>query len=249
MDPEKRQSDGEELRHLVAQCLDLLESRGEAAIDELCRAHPRQESELRRRIEGLRAVGLIEPHGSPAREEIPERLGEFRLLSRLGGGGMGVVYVARQEPLGREVALKLIRPEQLFFPGARERFRREIETIARLQHPGIVPVHTVGEEKGIPYFAMERVIGCTLADAMDRLRERDPASLDGSDLARAIAACTPAADEKDSGLGASWAFTGSYVDACLHMIRQAAEALEHAHRRESCTATSSPPPWSRRAGA
>src|SRR6185436_19938609 len=94
-------------------------------------------------------------------------------------------------PLGREVALKLIRPEQLFFPGARERFRREIETIARLQHPGIVPVHTVGEEKGIPYFAMERVIGCTLADAIDVLRDRDPATLAGSDLAQAIVRCTP----------------------------------------------------------
>ncbi len=230
MEPQARQSDGEELRRLVAQCLDLLETQGESAIAQLCRAHPAHESELRRRINGLRAVGLIESHGLSS-EGAPERLGEFRLLRRLGGGGMGVVYLAWQEPLGREVALKLIRPEQLFFPGARERFRREIETIARLQHPGIVPVHTVGEEKGIPYFAMERVIGCTLADAIDVLRERDPATLSGSDLAQAILRCTPDEHEAGPTSGPSWAFTGSYVDACLHLIRQAAEALEHAHRR------------------
>lgn len=231
MEPDPRPSNGEELRRLVAECLDLLESQGESAVEELYRSHPQHESELRRRIQGLRAVGLLGSLQNPPHEEIPERLGEFRLLRRLGGGGMGVVYLARQEPLGREVALKLIRPEQLFFSGARERFRREIETIARLQHPGIVPVHTVGEEKGIPYFAMERVVGCTLAEAIEHLRERDPATLDGSDLARAIAACTPAEDGADPALEESWAFTGSYVDACISLIRQAAEALEHAHRR------------------
>jgi serine/threonine-protein kinase len=75
------------------------------------------------------------------------------------------------------VALKLVRPEQLFFPGAREHFLREVAIIARLQHPGIVPVYTVGEEAGVPYCAMERVLGCVrltalIADALEHAHQR-----------------------------------------------------------------------------
>jgi serine/threonine-protein kinase len=73
---------------------------------------------------------------------------------------MGVVYRARQLSLDREVALKVIRPEQLLFPGVRERFQREVEIIARLQHEGIVQLYSFGEERGIPWFAMERIRGC-----------------------------------------------------------------------------------------
>ncbi|MFO0985345.1 MAG: hypothetical protein U1E76_27040 [Planctomycetota bacterium] len=62
----------------------------------------------------LERMGML-PVATPA-SEIPERLGEFRLLERLGAGGMGVVYLAEQESLGRRVALKLVRPELLYFP-------------------------------------------------------------------------------------------------------------------------------------
>ena len=57
-------------------------------------------------------------------------------------------------------------PDQLHLRSAQRRFRREVETIAALRHPGIVPVHAFGEERGIPYFAMELVDGCTLATAL-----------------------------------------------------------------------------------
>ena len=80
---------------------------------------------------------------------------------------MGVVYRAEQRSLGREVALKVLRPDRLWFEGAHEHFRREVEAIAQLQHPGIVPVYSVGEEEGIPYFAMERIAGATLADVLE----------------------------------------------------------------------------------
>ena len=96
-------------------------------------------------------AGLLatEPEPSAA---IPEQLGEFRLQKRIGAGGMGVVYLAEQQSLKRIVALKLVRPEQRFFPGARERFRREVEAVARLGDPGIVPIYSVGEEDGISFF-------------------------------------------------------------------------------------------------
>jgi hypothetical protein len=217
MDPRPAPVDTEAIRGLVAQCLDAIEARGESALEEACAAHPEHAAELRRRIGDLRDVGLL----GDARANVPERMGEFELLERLGGGGMGVVYRARQESLGREVALKLIRPDQHFFPGARERFRREIEAVARLQHPGIAPIHAVGEEAGMPYFAMELVAGRSLADVLAALAGRDPALLSGADLARALGEAAQVAWDPD----ASW------VETCLRVALQAAEALEHAHRR------------------
>src|SRR6185503_20301835 len=107
---------------------------------------------------------------------IPSQLGEFRLIERIGGGGMGVVYRAEQTSLGREVALKLVRPEQLYFPSIRERFQREAEAVARLAHPSIIPIYAVGEARGIPYFAMERVTGANLAQVVRCLAHRAPES-------------------------------------------------------------------------
>ena len=78
------------------------------------------------------------PPGGP--RGFPEQLGEFRLIERLGGGGRGVVYLAHQTSLKRDVALKLIRPEQTYFPGARARFRREALTLATLNHPTSPPL-------------------------------------------------------------------------------------------------------------
>ncbi|MBL8735142.1 MAG: serine/threonine protein kinase [Planctomycetes bacterium] len=215
-----------QLEQLIFECLERIETEGPAALDSLCAAHPDHATALRARMQALHAAGLIEatPDGAPP---FPERLGDFRLLQHLGGGGMGVVYLARQESLGREVALKLIRPEQLFFPGARERFRREVETVARLAHPGIVPIYTVGEEGGIPFFAMERIVGCSLADVIEHLQHEPVAQLTGAAFDRAIAACTgDATSQAPAAL-----FAGRWTEACLRVVREVAEALEHVHRR------------------
>ena len=83
----------------------------------------------------------------PAGVGLGATVGPYKLLDQIGEGGMGVVYLAEQPSLKRQVALKLIRPEHLYFPRAKERFRREVEAIARLQHPGIVPVYCVGDEQ------------------------------------------------------------------------------------------------------
>ena len=195
---------------ILADLLLLPVARQRGRLEALCEEHPRHASDLRRRFELLGILG-VPLGGGDGEQEFPERLGDFRLLERLGSGGMGVVYRAEQLSLGREVALKLIRPEHLYFPGAKARFRREVEAVARLQHPGIVPVYTVGEESGIPFFAMELVDGCTLAEALRRVEGRAPESLQGVDLA--------------AGSAESW------CDTCLGVVLQIAEALHHAHER------------------
>ena len=160
----------------------------------------------------------------------PERLGEFRLVRRLGGGGMGVVYEAVQESLGRTVALKLIRPEHLYFARSRERFRRETDAVARLAHPGIVSIYTVGEAQGTPYFAMEMIHGATLAQVLDQVAGLAPESLLGEDLRAAVVAMAP--DEAGSPTeAASELFSGTWAQVCTRVILRMAEALAHAHGR------------------
>ena len=219
------------LLDLVAEALERLEREGQGGLDALCAEHPVRATALREQVERLRDLGLAD---APTGHAPPERLGAFRLLSHLGGGGMGVVYLAEQEGLGRQVALKLVRPEHLYFPGARERFRREVEALARLQHPGIVPVYAGGEERGIPYLAMELVRGATLEQALAELAGRDPARLTGADLHEAVRAAVARREHAGdaatvrTGVG-SRLFSGSWTTACVRLASEVAVALDHAH--------------------
>src|SRR6202044_1833993 len=90
------------------------------------------------------------------------RLGEFRLLREVGRGGMGVVYEAEQESLGRRVALKVLPANVAQQANYLERFRREARAVARLHHTNIVPVYGVGEEHGTCYYAMQLIQGQAL---------------------------------------------------------------------------------------
>ena len=244
---------------VLVQALELLESQGSAGVERLLAAHPVHATRLRSHLSRLHGFGLLgagtdaEPGELPSGEKprpFPERLGDFRLLRRLGGGGMGVVFLAEQESLGRTVALKLVRSEHLFFEGSRERFRREVDAIARLQHPGIVPVHAAGEDAGVPWLAMEHVRGASLDAVLHELAGRDPATLRGSDLRAAVLAAMakvdPAATEPhDGGTTSSSApssttsssgshaplFQGPWLTTCLRLAQGVAEALQHAHDR------------------
>ncbi|RKY18688.1 MAG: hypothetical protein DRQ55_12665 [Planctomycetota bacterium] len=107
----------------------------------------------------------------PERQPMPSRLGDFRILSEIGRGGMGVVYEAEQVSLGRRVALKLLPPALQHDRRLVGRFRREAEAAGRLRHPNIVPVYACGEAGGTPFFAMERVQGTSLAQIIEDRRE------------------------------------------------------------------------------
>jgi len=124
----------------------------------------------------------------------------------------------------------MIRPDLLYFPGARQRFRREVEAISRLHHPGIVPVHLVGEENGIPYFAMELLVGCTLADVLSDLAGMDPAGLSGEVLAQSMARCTSRLMAEELAVQPSALCQGSWVGCCLKIVQQVANTLDYAHR-------------------
>ena len=97
--------------------------------------------------------------------------GEYSLQRELGRGGMGVVYLARDVPLDRDVAIKVLPTHLAHTAAARERFVREARTAAGLSHPHIVPIHRVGEAGGFVFFVMSYVEGETLGE---RLRTRGP---------------------------------------------------------------------------
>ena len=92
----------------------------------------------------------------------PETLSHYRLLEKIGAGGMGVVYRARDEQLDRDVALKLLPPGMLENEDARRRFRREALALARLNHPNVGAIFEFGNQDGIDFLAMELVSGVTL---------------------------------------------------------------------------------------
>lgn len=94
----------------------------------------------------------------------PKKIGRYEIKEELGRGGMATVYRAYDPSFAREVAIKVLPREFLHDPQFRERFQREIKTIASLEHPAIVPVYDAGEDGGLPYFVMRYMPGGSLAD-------------------------------------------------------------------------------------
>ena len=98
----------------------------------------------------------------------PDRIGRYEIQRRLGTGGMGSLYLARDPGLDRLVAIKLLKDDFQDDEDLRERFAREARSVARLRHPNIVIVFDVGEDEGRPFMAMEYIAGETLTHVLRR---------------------------------------------------------------------------------
>ncbi len=169
--------------------------RGERpTIAEYCRRHPADADEIRNVFEALLAVEELKPcSGNESQwgrgvagkgdRQPPERIGGYRILQEIGRGGMGIVYEAEQEALGRRVALKVLPGAIAGDATARARFDREARAAARMHHTNIVPVFDVGQDEWSVYFAMQMICGASLDRIIEDLKwlregEKEPCSGD-----------------------------------------------------------------------
>jgi serine/threonine-protein kinase len=154
------------------------EERGERPdLSELLRTEPELETPLceffrnRDRFDRLasRLTPTVRHPGVPPQPDLPpvSDFGGYAVLQELGKGGRGIVYRVSDPELNRPLAVKVLRPELREDPDAVRRFQEEAQVMGQLQHPGIVPVHAVGQlPDGRPYFVMKLVEGRTLAQLL-----------------------------------------------------------------------------------
>ncbi|HEV3168566.1 MAG TPA: serine/threonine-protein kinase, partial [Isosphaeraceae bacterium] len=151
------------------------------SIESYAAAHPELADEIRRLFPALLMMEEIKPGSGDATGDFDaaavvvrgarlERLGDFRVLREVGRGGMGVVYEAEQESLGRRVALKVLSAHAVPDSKQVKRFEREARAAARLHHTNIVPVFGVGEQDGLHYYVMQFIPGLGLESVIEEIK-------------------------------------------------------------------------------
>jgi serine/threonine protein kinase len=194
---EDQDKDSTESERLFQEFIRRLESGDSVDPKEYFSRYPELEDDLKLLFESLK-------HRIPSTRKSIEKdqlLGDFRILGEIGNGAMGIVYEAEQVSLGRPVALKALSRHLCFSDSAVRKFQREGEALARLNHPGVVIIHAVGEQDGVHYIAQELVSGgYTMAEKLADLR-RDKASLEDP----------------------------SYYEELAGLMMNVADALQHAH--------------------
>src|SRR6201993_3310904 len=118
---------------------------------------------------------------------IGQTVSRYLIIEKIGAGGMGVVYRARDERLERDVALKVLPPGIFRDEAARKRFRKEALALSRLNHPNIATIHDFDTQDGIDFLVMECVDGTSLAEKLKggSLQEKETAAL-GAQVAEAL---------------------------------------------------------------
>jgi WD40 repeat protein/serine/threonine protein kinase len=208
---------------LAEEFADRLRNGEHPTLAEYLQKYPQHADEIRELFPALVAMEQLKPAGGDLTDSFagngfrpsviahPKRLGDYRILREVGRGGMGVVYEAEQESLGRHVALKVLPASALLDARQLHRFEREARSAARLHHTNIVPVYGVGETDGLHYYVMQFIQGLGLDQVFDELRRlrggADVLPTRGADSARLSAAAhslltghfaNPAADLADS---------------------------------------------------
>jgi|GEM_PF-1293308 len=193
-------------------------------VEMLLRAHENPGSFLAK--PPLAEAVTVPPAEHPADRPLPSLPDDYEIVRELGRGGMGVVYLAKQKSLGRDVAVKVLRPGEATFGPLVKRFLEEARHLARLRHPNIVSIHEIGHAESEPYFTMDYVEGEPLSAILARSSR--------------LAAATGSARDKetasisDTGPGDGSPRASSHVrlspTQALAILKQAAAGVRHAHK-------------------
>ena len=249
------------LGQAVDEYLQELADSKQPAVEAYALNYPSIANLIRRTLPALEMINADAP-AAPRIDEFDlsrsQRIGDFRLLRKLGSGGMGLVYEAEQLSMGRRVALKILPMAGTLQRKALERFRNEVRAAAMLDHPNIVSIYSVGEERGVHHFAMQLIRGQSLAEAIRELARCDRVgSVTGTTMSKVLSTsgeheqavdlqgrkesdsnpldgvCNRTETEVDvqarvTTLSGSDTKAGYYRSAAQLGV-QAAEALQHAH--------------------
>jgi serine/threonine protein kinase len=194
----------------------------------LLTAHPELSAELQTFFD---AQARFQQMASPLREvfsaprDCPagSHIGDYEVLDEIARGGMGVVYKARHRVLGRIVALKMLRQSSLHSAADRQRFRIEVEAVANLDFPNIVPIYEVGEEDH-PFFCMKWMPGGSLAERIAEFCWTNPNPPGAT--SHSSGAAEAGAHQRASG-----GPTGERKRRTLRLLIAVARAVHHAHTR------------------
>lgn len=250
----------ETLDEVVNQICESLQNGERVDIDGLADAHPEIASQLRSLYPTLLAISSLESsnavgqlHRPASDDQQNMQLGDFRIIRQIGRGGMGVVYEAEQQSIRRSVALKILPLAALVDARALQRFKNEVAAIATLDHPHIVSVYSIGEDRGIHYFAMQLIRGQSLAAVIAELRARtqQEGSVTGASLNQVVSDLESETNDQTFEKKGASHFTDEtaaetvargrsstvpsriadpvYFRNVVGLMLQAADALQHAH--------------------
>ncbi len=193
------------LQELVARYIDSLIAGETLDFDEILREHPDLGEQVVEHLRSYVDIGADAEDGAPL-----GTLGDYTLRRQIGRGGMGVVYEAWENSIGRTVALKVLPAGLAADTRAAARFLREAQAAGRLNHPNVVSVYAMGVREQTPYYAMEYVEGETLAQVVAKLRTSEP---------NTPTPFGPSADD----IG--------FYSAVARAFADAADGLQHAHAK------------------
>lgn len=228
------------LENLVTEFVDLIRRGDRITSDEFAAKHPECSEEITQLFPAIESMERLRIEKlSPSATTLSsnkyegKRLGDFQIQREIGRGGMGVVFVAQQISLAREVALKVLPPG--FVADARylKRFQREAKIAANLHHTNIVPVFGVGQDNDVLYIVMQNIHGVGLDKLIDSRRNKaQPLSeLESLESSLGELVPEPSPNEVDENQSRRSCFDRSLSRSIAQIGLQASNALQYAHEQ------------------
>ena len=230
---------------LVNEFTQRMESGDNPTIEEYCKKHPDLAEEIADLLPTVIELEVMQSGPTqpsiPLELELPDQVGDYKIIGEIGRGGMGVVYKAEHQTLGREVALKVLPARFSENAKALSRFRREGKAIAKMHHTNIVPLFEIGEDQGIAFLAMQLIQGQSLDYVIKDLSRgssilsRDVSNLlqdSGKDFSTSAESNWSSNSQSTSNATSGNFGRSSLFRKIARIGLQAADALAYAHQRE-----------------